>query len=115
MIRVSRSPNRHNYQVTVLRLIDPHKARCFVIGLVKAGVVRTLPPTILTLESFKLQPPFAFAPISTNLPAIPGTVNKWALQHRRTAGRSNRAQIPLRPAQNMPRQGRGLTHSQVMR
>ena len=40
MIRVSRSTDRHDDHVAALRLVDPHKARSFVVRLIQTGVIR---------------------------------------------------------------------------
>lgn len=97
MVRVRSAPNGHDDQISPLRPVDSDETSGLVMLLVQAGVLCTLPPTISALESFKLKPPLALIPISTDLPTVPGTVHERALEQRRTAGRRDRAQITLRP------------------
>lgn len=115
MIRVNRSPDLHNDQIPSPWPVDAHKASGLVVRLVQAGVLRTLPPAVGALEGFELQPPLPPIPIGADLPAVPGTVHERALEQRRAARGSDRPEVALGPTQDVPGQGRGLAHGQVVR
>lgn len=73
-------PDLHDNHVAALRHVYPHEAGRLVILLLQAGVLRFLPPTIGTLEGFKLNPAFAPVPIGAYLPAVPGAVHERTLE-----------------------------------
>lgn len=115
MVRVGCPPDVHDDHVATLWSVDAHKPGRLVVLLVQAGVFRTLPPAVGALKGFELQTPFARVPVSADLPAIPGAVHEWALEQRCAACWRDRAHVALGPGQNLPGQGRGLAHGQVVR
>lgn len=115
MVWVLFAPYFHHNHVAALRTSVPLKPRCLVGLLIKARPIRLLPPTVLTLEILKLQPPLALVPVSAELPAIPGSMHKRPAQQRRIPGQDNRAQIPLRPTDDGLGQLSGLANRQVAR
>src|SRR5450830_123166 len=115
MVRVNGAPDPHNDHVAALRPVYAYKAGGLVVRLVQAGVLRTLPPAIGALEGFEFQTPFALVPICADLPAIPGAVYERALEQRRAARWRDRPEVALGPTQDVPGQGRGLAHGQVVR
>lgn len=64
MVRVHRPADFHHDHVATLQLVDAVEAGLFIVHLVKAGVVLTLPPAVGALEGFELQAPFAPVPVA---------------------------------------------------